>query len=245
MENISKTTALQPNEGKSLTIETDYGTFSRFPVKTHVIMKEDVLEDILDRYVVPHLKHKDIVFISEKIVAITQGRAFPVSEIKINFWAKLLSRFVYKSGYGIGIGAPATMELCIREIGLPKVLLAGAVSVLGKLIGVRGLFYRICGMRARAIDGPCEYTIPPYNTYAKMAPHRPNDVARKLRDHIQHDVIVIDANDIGVNVLGKSLHSIPNSFCEQVFDDNPLDQCDQQTPIAIVRIKRKARASAE
>ena len=230
---------LQPNEGKSLTIETDYGRFDRYPVKTHVIMKEDVLTDVLDRYVVPHLRPKDIVFISEKIVAITQGRAFPVDEIKISFWARLLSRFVYKSGYGIGIGAPATMELCIREIGLPKVLFAGAVAAVGKAVGVRGLFYRICGMRARAIDGPCEYTLPPYNTYAKMAPHRPNEVARRLRDHIGHDVIVIDANDIGVNVLGKSLKSIPDKFCTQVFDDNPLDQCDQQTPLAIVRINRK------
>ena len=35
----------QPNEGKNLEIDTDYGRYARYPVKTHVITKDDVLED--------------------------------------------------------------------------------------------------------------------------------------------------------------------------------------------------------
>ena len=88
-----------PNDGKSTVIETSRGRFSRFPVKTHVIMKEDVLEDVLDKYVREYLEPGDVVFISEKIVAITQGRAFLVSEIKISRLARFLVRFVQKTSY--------------------------------------------------------------------------------------------------------------------------------------------------
>ena len=36
-----------PNEGKELNITTDYGVFSRYPVKTKVVMSGDNLEEIL------------------------------------------------------------------------------------------------------------------------------------------------------------------------------------------------------
>ena len=227
-----------PNQGKQLEISTDYGEFARYPVKTHVIMKEDVIEDVLDKYVREHLTPGDSVFISEKIVAITQGRAFRLDEIKVSRLARFLCRFVYKPDYGIGIGRPETMELCVREVGRVKILFAAFCSAVGKLFGKRGVFYKICGMKARAIDGPCDYTIPPYNNYAKMAPDKPDEAAARFAAHIGYDVIIIDANDIAATVLGKSGKDIPNSFAEQVFRDNPLDQCDQQTPICIVRKKQ-------
>ncbi len=224
-----------PNEGKNLTIDTDFGTYARYPVKTHVIMREDVMTDVLDKYVCPYLEEGDTVFISEKIIAITQGRAFRLDEIKVSRLAKLLSRFVVKTNYGIGLGMPETMELCIREVGRPKVLFAAACAAVGKLFGKKGVFYNICGMKARAIDGPCDYTIPPYNNYAKMAPDKPDEAAAELSKHCGCDVIIIDANDIGTNVLGRSRKDIPEAFGEQAFRDNPLDQCAQQTPISIVR----------
>ena len=96
----------EPNEGKSLTIDTDFGTFARYPIKTHVIMKEDVMTDVLDKYVCPYLEKGDTVIISEKIIAITQGRAFPLEEIKVSRLAKILSHFVVKTNYGIGLGMP-------------------------------------------------------------------------------------------------------------------------------------------
>ena len=49
-------------------------------------------------------------------------------------------------------------------------------------------------------------------------------------------MVIIDANDIGLNVLGKSRKDDDlEKFATQVFRDNPLDQGLLQTPIAIVR----------
>lgn len=224
-----------PNDGKQLTIDTDFGTFARYPIKTHVIMREDVMTDVLDKYVCPYLEKGDTVIISEKIIAITQGRAFPIDEIQPSALAKFLSKFVVKTNYGIGLGMPQTMELCIREVGAPKVLFAAACAAVGKIFGKKGVFYNICGMKARAIDGPCDNTLPPYNRYAKMAPEKPDEAAAQLAKHCGCDVIIIDANDIAANVLGRSRPDLPESFGEQVFRDNPHDQDSQQTPISIVR----------
>jgi F420-0:gamma-glutamyl ligase-like protein len=224
-----------PNEGKNLQITTDRGIFARYPVKTDVIMSGDNLNLVLDKFVKEYLQEGDTVIMSEKIVAISQGRAFPVSEIKISRLSKFLVKFVHKSDMGIGIGSLATMELCVREVGRPKIIFAAIIGGVTKLVGVHGVFYRICGMKARAIDGPCDYTLPPYNTYAKMAPDKPDKASKEMSEYIGADVIIIDANDVGAHVLGKPRKDYDVKFAEQVFADNPLDQGSQQTPIAIVR----------
>ena len=224
-----------PNEGKNLVISTEYGNYARYPVKTHVITKDDVLEDVLDKYVKDYVQEGDTIIMSEKIVAISQGRAFPIDEIKVSGLAKFLSKFVTRTSYGIGLAMPQTMELCIREVGRVKVVFAAIIAGIAKLFGKRGVFYNICGMKARAIDGPCDYTLPPYNHYAKMAPDKPDEVAARLSRHIGTDVVIIDANDIAATVLGKPRKDYEEKFASEVFGDNPLAQASQQTPIAIVR----------
>ena len=226
---------LQPNEGKELLISTKYGDFYRYPVKTHVVVSGDSLTGILDEYVIPHLQSGDMIFMSEKIVAISQGRAFDIDDIHPSKLANLLSKFVYKSPYGIGLGSPWTMELALRDIGLPKIFFAAFCSAVTKPFGVRGVFYKIVGDKGRAIDGPCSYTLPPYNHCAKLAPKDPDKVAAQLEAHCGCKVVVMDANDIGREVLGVSDSSIDKEMCKEIFRDNPLGQKSQQTPIAIVR----------
>lgn len=225
----------KPNEGKSLIIEVDGVNYARLPVKTQVITSGDNINRIVEKYIVSHLEKDDIIFLSERVVAITQGRAFPIKEIKPSWLAKFLVRFVHKSPYGIGLGSPWTMELALREAGIPRILFAAFVSAITKPFGIKGLFYIIAGKSVAAIDGPCHYTLPPYNEYAKLGPKNPNKVARNLKHRFGYDVVVIDANDLGVAVLGKSSNRIADDFCKKVFRDNPLGQSDQQTPIAIVR----------
>ncbi|MCM1189301.1 MAG: F420-0--gamma-glutamyl ligase [bacterium] len=226
----------QPNPGKQMYIHTkDYGSFARYPVKTHVVaVREDILS-VMDQYVTGRIKKDDCVFLSEKLVAICQGRAFDIDDIDPRPLARFLCRFVYRSPYGIGLGSPWTMELALRDAGVFRILLAALCSALTKPFGLRGVFYKIAGFRARAVDGPCACTIPPYNHYAKMAPAHPNRTARILSEHIGCPVVIIDANDLSVEVLGRSSRRIPADFCRQVFRDNPLGQSAQSTPIAIVR----------
>lgn len=229
------TSELKPNEGKKLVIELPSGKYARLPIKTHIITSNDSIAEVVQKYALPHFKNGDILFISERVVAISQGRAFPIKDIKPSPLAKFLVRFVHKSPYGIGLGSPWTMELAIREAGVPRMLLAALASALTKPFGLRGVFYIVVGKNINAIDGPCDYTLPPFNEYAKLAPAEPNKVAKKLKALTKHDVVIIDANDLGVVVLGKSNKEIPDAFCKNVFRDNPLGQSSEQTPLCIVR----------
>ncbi len=228
---------IKANEGKNLKITIDGVEYLRIPVKTHVVMREDNLfDDVVDKYTKDIRQEGDIVFCSEKIIAITQGRSFHIDDIKPSRLAKFLVKFVYKSPYGIGLGSPWTMQLAIEDVGVPRILLGCVCAALTKPFGLRGVFYKVCGPKAYAIDGPCEYTLPPYNKYAKMAPKNPDKVARDMKEKLGGlEFIVLDANDLNVDILGKSSKSLDEKFLKALFKDNPLGQSAQQTPIAIVR----------
>jgi hypothetical protein len=226
---------MEPNPGKQLEREVNGARYARFPVRTHVITDKDDMVGVIKQYVAPNLKAGDYIFISERIVATSQGRAYPIKDIKPSRLAIFLLKFVYKSPYGIGIGSPWTMELAIREAGVPKILLGALVAALTKPFGIRGAFYKIVGPTVASIDGPADYVLPPYNRYAKLGPLNPDKVARQIKEVVGCETVIVDANDLGVAVLGKSTKDIPDDFCKKVFKDNPLGQSREQTPIAIVR----------
>lgn len=226
---------LQPNKGKQLTREIGGVSYARYPIRTHVVTKDDTIQNLVEKYAVPHLQPGDILCMSERVVAITQGRAYPIAEIVPSRLATLLSKFVHKSKYGIGLGSPWTMELALKEVGTPRILLAAVVAAVTKPFGLRGMFYHVAGRGAAAIDGPCDYTLPPYNKYATLGPKNPNVVAKELEKRFGCPISIIDANDLGVDVLGRSNKSISASFIAEVFRDNPLGQSDEQTPLCIVR----------
>ena len=234
---IPDMSGFRPNNEKKLLIQTeDNSKYARYPVKTHVVTKGEDLKDIIDKYVKDYLTPGDIIFMSEKMVAISQGRAWQLDEIHPSWLAKFLVKFVTKSPYGIGLGSPYTMELALRDVGVPRILLGCICAAVTKPFGIKGVFYNVVGTKARAIDGPCEYTLPPYNNYAKMAPLNPEKVCKELSEYLGgYDVVIVDANDLGQNVLGTSNKAITSDTAHQLFGDNPLDQADQQTPIAIIR----------
>lgn len=226
---------LKANEGKELRITIDGITYDRLPIKTHVIMATDDIQSIVKTYAQAHLQKGDVLAISERVVAITQGRAYKVVDIKASRLAKFLVRFVHKSKYGIGLAVPETMELAIQEVGRLRILLAAAIAALTKPFGIKGMFYHVAGRKAAAIDGPCDYTMPPYNKYATLSPSKPHKVARALSEEIGHRVAIIDANDLGVEVLGVSGKDVSIPDIKQIFRDNPLGQGDECTPLCIVR----------
>jgi hypothetical protein len=126
------------------------------------------------------------------------------------------------------------MELALREVGVTRILAASAASAVTKPFGKKGVFYRVAGPRVGAIDGPTRGTIPPYDGHAKMAPDDPDGVAHDLARALGVGVAIVDANDLGANVLGAS-PAVDAAVVVSLFRDNPLGQGAQQTPIALLR----------
>lgn len=223
-----------PNPGKELTRLFEGQEWARYPVRTHVVQPGEDIAEVVRQYAAPHLQPGDVLAISEKVVAICQRRAFPIEELQPRPLARWLSRYVTKTPHGIGIGSPVTMELALREAGVWRILLAAAVAAITKPLGIRGMFYRIAGRSVAAIDGPTPYTLPPYNRYASLAPKNPNKVAQHIAEELGVPVAIVDANDLGVEVLGAS-RGLNRALVTELFRDNPLGQGSQQTPLCILR----------
>lgn len=220
-----------------MSITVDGIPYDRIPIQTHTVASDDVLVEVVVRYADHHLRPGDVLFVTEKIVAITQGRAVRPAAIEARPLARLLSRYVHKSPTGIGLGMPETMELAIREVGTLRILAAAAVAAVTKPLGRKGDFYRIAGSGARAIDGPTHGTLPPYDQHIVLGPERPREVAEALKASLLStvDVIVVDINDLGGNVLGSTMPRRRNKHWVRVLADNPLGQGHQSTPLGIIR----------
>ena len=223
-----------PNEGRELHAALNGVVYARHPVRTHLVTAADDAVEVVRRYVGDVGHDVRLVAVSERMVAITQGRSYPIREIRAGRLARLLERFVTRPGYGIGLGSAETMELAIREVGAPRILLAAALSAVTKPFGIHGVFYRVAGPQAKAIDGPTSYTIPPYNEAATLGPKDPDGAARRLAAELGTPIAIIDANDAGCAVLGAS-PGVDRHFVERIFADNPLGQAREQTPICVVR----------
>ncbi len=228
---------MQANDGKALETSVDGKTFARIPLRTRVVMPDDDLDAVIREYAADAVQPGDLLFVTEKIVAITQGRSYRLDEIQPRRLALFLSKYVTRTPYGIGLGMPETMEMALRECGTPRILFAAAVSAVTKALGRRGDFYRIAGDKARAIDGPTKHTIPPYNQAVVLGPENPRGVAAHLKSLLggEVEVAVVDINDLGGNILGSTLGKEGENRLVRILGDNPLGQGLESTPLGIVR----------
>src|SRR3989344_5808079 len=131
------------SEYKILKIEVNGQTYERLCVKTHLISDKDEIVEVAKTYTEGLKRDGDLLVISERIVAISQGRSYLISDIKPSFSAKKLYKFVTNNPGGIGLRSPYTMELALREAGLPRILFAAFCSIITKPFGMEGVFYKV------------------------------------------------------------------------------------------------------
>jgi len=209
--------------------------YQRIWVKTNIITDQDNIIDIVKKYTHGLLQKDDIITIAESVVAITQGRAIPITQIKPGLLARTLWRFVRKVPYGIGLRSPWSMQCAIQEVGGWRILAAALVSALGKLLRRRGDFYKIAGKQAAMIDAAHTSGVKEFYESVILGPKDPELTAQKINAAINNSVAIVDANDIsGCWVVGSS-RGLDAKLVEQVMDDNPAGQSDSLTPIIIIR----------
>ncbi len=223
-----------PNKGKNTEIYIGDVAYARYPIKTHRIQAGESMVDVVKKYALPHTEEGDTIVISERVVAISQGRSYLLENIHPGWWARRLYVFVHNNPGGIGLRSPYTMQLAIQEAGLWRILLASVAAVVTKPLGLKGVFYHVAGNNINAIDGPCDYTLPPGNKSAKLGPKNPRGVAMDIAKECGVNTAIIDANDLGVNVLGVS-DGVDEKLVHDAFLDNPMGQTDEQTPLTILR----------
>ncbi len=231
-----------PNPGKQIEIDVDGVTYRRLPIKTEIITLRDTdIIPLVELYVKPHLQPGDTLYVSEKALTITQGRIKSMRDYKPSKLARFLARNVgnyYGTSdfRGFGHGTSIAMQAFIDEAGVLRVLFAAAASAVTRPLGIRGLFYRLCGLRAKSIDCPMSFLILEYAHSVKLAPDDPSGAAKRIKAALGGvETVILDANYRGAFSLGKSTRGISEAFIGKLFRDNPLGQSDEMTPFCIVR----------
>lgn len=232
---------IKANPGKELEIEVDGVRYLRLPVRTRLITMDDHdLLPLLEEYTKPHLQPGDVLYVSEKALTVTQGRVVDLSDIHPSSLARLIGRNVdirYGTSdfHGFGHGTSLAMQLLIEEAGYSRVVLAAAVAAVTRPLGIKGMFYRICGTAAKSIDLPMSFLILEYAHAAKLAPSDPAGAAKRYKGALGCECVILDSNYRGAFSLGKTTSAISEKFIGKVFRDNPMGQSDEMTPFCIVR----------
>ena len=227
---------ISPNPGKNLIIEVENQKWARYPVKIHFITKKDDLEKILGKYVLPHLEKGDTVALSQKIISILQRRIIYKKDVKVGFLAKFLSKLAKKTPYGFSVGNPLKMQVAINLAGLPRILFACFCAGVCKIFRIYGIFYRVAGHQINQLDGFYGGAFPQYTEMGILGPENCDELCQKLKEKYGFSFMIIDINDLGGNILGKSKDlEGKKKFILEILKDNPAGQSNQQTPILILR----------
>ncbi len=226
---------LHVNSGKELVVRSDGAGYSCYAIKTKIVTYGDALGEIVREYVEPVLEDGDILFISEKMIACSQGRAVPVPSINPGPLARFLSKFVSQNNAGANLAVPESMQCAINECGTVRILFSAVAGAMGKALRKKGWFYKVAGYRAACIDAPSDITIPPFNKYVVLAPRDPEKTASEISDMLGGaDVLIVDINDIGTEILGRSA-PIDEKKMRHLLRQNPLGQSCESTPMGILR----------
>jgi hypothetical protein len=210
-------------------------TYQRTLVHTHLIHIKEALEPILDSRVRPLLEDGDWVAMSEKVVAISEGRVVHYSVVRPGPLAKLIVKGTRKWEHDVAFSDPRKMQVAIMQTGSARAAFAMVVGGVTKLFGRHGDFYRIAGHRIAEIDGFNPDTVKPFDEFAMLGPADPDKACRSFAAYLGHPVVIIDGNNINVEVLGVSPDMpVDKATARLVLLDNPMGQGEELTPFVIV-----------
>jgi len=223
------------NVGKAPEVHVEGCKWERSLVHTHLIHIKEPLEPLLEELVLPELGEGDWVAMSEKVVAISEGRVIHRSVVRPGPLAKLIVKGTRKYDNDVAFSDPHKMQVAIMQTGSARAAFAMVVGGLTKLFGRHGDFYRIAGHRISEIDGFNPDTVAPFDEFAMLGPADPDKACASYAKVLGHPVVIIDGNNINVEVLGMSPDlPVDRATARLILLDNPMGQADELTPFVIV-----------
>lgn len=205
-------------------------TFVAIPVRTRLVGAGDDLAQLVATAVGGIAGAGDVIAVSETAVAIAQNRMIAAETIRPGRLAYALSR---RAGALATINQPESMQLVIDGAGPWRVAFAALAHVAGRMLGRRGVFYRVLGEAISTIDGYTG-TLPPFERTIVLGPEDPDGAATAIARRAHAHAVVVDANDLGIaKVLGSSA-GVQRAAVETALRDNPHGNGDEQTPIVVL-----------
>ncbi len=190
---------------------------------------------------------KVLICIAESLVAIIQGRAKSVFQILPSEFSQIFNHYFDQDS---SLSSPYALDLVIKDIGFLRFYISLYMGIIGKILGIRGLFYVFAGRKAAAVDD-AGGTIRPYDKFVVLAPEKPTEFANEIKKNLVNsitqnqnlnfhnldklfEIYVVDSNDLGkVDILGGTNQNYNNLVIEKL-KTNPQGNDDQQTPIVFI-----------
>lgn len=211
--------------------------YRRFAIQTHFVEVGESKTALVEQYVRPLYHQGDVLSFGAKVMCMCSGNVRTRDQVTPGFFAKLMWRFAGINSTGVGMHEPYKLQLVIDMVGLPRVLLAAFLSAVTRPFGVKGVFYRVCGKGVGGIDGfYFRSSFKRYHELATINPPNPDELCDELAEATGIPVVLMDANDIQRDQLGKSKNfPLTNEQIQDAMRDNPSGQGDELTPLILIR----------
>lgn len=236
------------NPEKNIEIAALNQKYNRYPIRTHYVQPgKDNYIDLVKKYILPVYRKGDIVSMSEKVISICEGRVVYKKDVKVGFVARTLCKFVHGSvSVGLHLAIPEKMQVAIDQVGVPRILLAAFCAAVTRPFGRHGVFYQVAGRQAAGVDGFESDGFDDYLEMAILCPDNSNEICEDIRKQTGVSCMIVDANDLGVEVLGVS-KDIPygEEELKSLIRDNPACQEAECTPFIVIRKADEPAANSE
>ena len=210
------------------------------PVSTRILTPKDDIVDAIEKYTRDKITADDVVTVAESVVAITQGNIVRPDEMKISCLARLCCRFI--PDYG-SLATPHGMQALMRKEGEWRVAFALFAGFLGKLIGMRGLFYKWGGRQAALIDDVTG-TMPPFDKCVVYGPENPQMVVDGLKERLGcFGAMIADVNDLKRSRIVGATAGMNAQLASDLLLDNPFGNASEKRPICILKNFRQYQES--
>ena len=202
-------------------------------IKTNILGSFDNPLNTIKTYCQDIIKQDDILIIGETPLAIMQGRYVDSSNINCNIFSKILCYFFHPTS---SLATACGMQLLINKIGFTRIFIALLIGFSFKIIGIKGMFYRLTGAETSLIDDISGTTIP-YDKSIVLGPKNSKSICNEISKVLNIEAAVVDVNDLGgVKILASSSKNI-NKRLMTLLKKNPAGNDDQKTPIVLIRKK--------
>jgi hypothetical protein len=215
-------------------VQRDGYSYRRVVARTPWIKPGDDLVPVIRESLGDELDSGGTVFLAEKVAIVSSDRLVPVSSVRVSRFAAFASRYVRPVGQDLAQSIPERMQFVIDRIGLARVLLACAATVVTRPIKVKGAFYVIAGREARDLDGMhgeyADWLLPP------LKPREGQDLVDGLAARLGVPVAIADVNDRGGHIRAVSAGGLPVEHLLRALADNPHGHKATSTPVGMVQL---------
>ena len=208
--------------------------YKAFAIKTDLLGCFDNPVNTVIEYCKGIVEKNDILTIGESPLAIMQNRYISPQNLEYSLFSKALCYFFHPTS---SLATACGMQLLINRIGVTRITFALFVGFLFKLVGIKGMFYRLTGSESSLIDD-ISGTVTPYDKSIVMGPLNADLFCKEVSNYLNIDVAVVDVNDLGgVKVLASSNKKV-NKILKRNLISNPAGNGDEKTPIVLIREKK-------